>query len=130
MHFYPSRDYVTGKHIYFEYDPEAIQKCLNFLMPETANIMILTNDFELNIVEPHFKINYIDMVLPKEWIERWKSMEPLSSFHLPSCNKFLTNNFFFIPVSEEASKYPLKIHQDCLSEIWFCPKVFIGRCAI
>ncbi|XP_018339275.1 PREDICTED: nardilysin-like [Trachymyrmex septentrionalis] len=130
MHFYPSRDYVTGKHIYFEYDPEAIQKCLNFLMPETANIMILTNDFELNIVEPHFKINYIDMVLPKEWIERWKSMEPLSSFHLPSRNKFLTNNFFFIPVSEEASKYPLKIHQDCLSEIWFCPKFHWPVCHI
>ncbi|KYN41278.1 Nardilysin, partial [Trachymyrmex septentrionalis] len=130
MHFYPSRDYVTGKHIYFEYDPEAIQKCLNFLMPETANIMILTNDFELNIVEPHFKINYIDMVLPKEWIERWKFIEPLSNFHLPSRNEFLTNNFFFIPVSAEASKYPVKIHQDCLSEIWFCPKFHWPVCHI
>ena len=25
IHFYQPRDYLTGKHIYFEYNPEAIK---------------------------------------------------------------------------------------------------------
>ncbi|KYN37329.1 Nardilysin, partial [Trachymyrmex septentrionalis] len=122
MHFYQPCDYLTGKHIYFEYNPEAIQKCLNLLMPETAKIMIFNNRFKKNIVEPHIKIIYKDMELPDEWLNHWKSIEPLSSFHLPSRNKFLTNNFSFIPISAKASKYPVKINNDSVSEIWFCPK--------
>jgi len=122
MHFYQPCDYLTGKHIYFEYNPEAIQKCLNLLMPETAKIIIFNNRFKINIVEPHIKIVYKDMELPKEWLNHWKSIEPLSNFHLPSRNKFLTNNFSFIPVSAKASKYPVKINNDSVSEIWFCPK--------
>jgi len=90
MHFYQPRDYLTGKHIYFEYNPEAIQKCLDFLISETAKIMIFNDDVALNIVEPHFEINYKDIELSKEWIEDWKSIEPLPDFNLPSCNKFFT----------------------------------------
>ena len=126
MHFYPSRDYVTGKHIYFEYNPEAIQKCLDLLMPETANIMVFDNNFVLNIVEPYFKINYIDIALQKNW----KFIEPLPCFRLPSRNKFLTNNFSTISVSAEASKYPVKIHEDCMSQIWFRPKFYWTMCHI
>ncbi|KYN41292.1 Nardilysin [Trachymyrmex septentrionalis] len=130
MHFYQPCDYLTGKHIYFEYNPEAIQKYLNLLVPETAKIMVFNNDLELNIVEPHFKINYKDIALPNEWLERWKFIEPLSNFHLPSCNKFLTNNFSFISVSEEVPKYPVKIYNDSISEIWFRPKFYLPVCHI
>jgi len=126
MHFYTSRDYITGKHNYFEYNPEAIQKCLDFLVPETANIIVFNNNFALNIVEPYFKINYTDIALQKDW----KFIEPLGYFCLPSPNEFLTNNFSIIPISAETSKYPVKIHQDSISEIWYCPKFYCPMCYI
>ncbi|XP_011051509.1 PREDICTED: nardilysin-like [Acromyrmex echinatior] len=72
------------KHIYFEYNPEAIQKYLDLLMPETAKIMIFDKNGGLNIVEPHFKINYRHCKLLDEYIECWKSIEPLPDFDLPS----------------------------------------------
>ncbi|EGI67443.1 Nardilysin, partial [Acromyrmex echinatior] len=130
MHFYQPCDYLTGKHIYFEYNPEAIQKYLDLLMPETAKIMIFDKNGGLNIVEPHFKINYRHCKLLDEYIECWKSIEPLPDFDLPSCNKFLTNNFSIISVPTEASKYPIKIHQNYLSEIWFHPKFHWPMCHI
>ncbi|KYM76122.1 Nardilysin [Atta colombica] len=130
MHFYPSRDYVTGKHIYFEYNPEAIQKCLDFLMPETANIMIFNSDFEINIDDPRLKINYTYMALSKASLEHWKSIEPLPDFQLPLRNEFLTNNFSTISISAEASEYPVKIHEDCMSQIWFRPKFYWPMCHI
>ncbi|KAG5345102.1 NRDC protein, partial [Acromyrmex charruanus] len=130
MHFYQPCDYLTGKHIYFEYNPESIQKYLDLLMPETAKIMIFDKNVRSYIVEPHFKINYLRIEILNKYIERWKSIEPLPDFNLPSCNKFLTNNFSIISVPTEASKYPIKIHQDCLSEIWFHPKFHWPMCHI
>ncbi|XP_018360056.1 PREDICTED: nardilysin-like isoform X1 [Trachymyrmex cornetzi] len=124
MHFYPSRDYITGNELYSEYNPEAIQKCLDYLVPETVNIMIFNEDFdclELNKVEPWFKTKYTDIEIPKEWIERWKSIEPLPEFHLPLENTFLTSDFSLIPLPAEVPKYPVKLCSNTLSEIWYRP---------
>ncbi|XP_011881239.1 PREDICTED: nardilysin isoform X2 [Vollenhovia emeryi] len=124
MHFYPPRDYITGNELYFEYDPEAIQKYLNYLVPENANIMIFNEDFdslELNKVEPWFKTKYTDIEIPKEWVERWKSIEPLPDFHLPLQNTFLISDFSLIPIPDGVPKYPVKLHSDHISEIWYRP---------
>ncbi|KYN03878.1 Nardilysin [Cyphomyrmex costatus] len=124
MHFYPPRDYITGNELYFDYNPEAIQKCLDYVTPETVNIMIFNEDFdclELNKVEPWFKTKYTDIEIPKEWIERWKSIEPLPDFHLPLENTFLTNDFAVIPLPAEVPKYPIKLYSDRTSEIWYRP---------
>ncbi|XP_018344745.1 PREDICTED: nardilysin-like isoform X2 [Trachymyrmex septentrionalis] len=124
MHFYPSRDYITGNELYSEYNPEAIQKCLDYLVPETVNIMIFNEDFdylELNKVEPWFQTKYTDIEISKEWIERWKSIEPLSDFYLPLENTFLTNDFSLIPLPAEVPKYPVKLYSNTLSEIWYRP---------
>ncbi|KYN27508.1 Nardilysin [Trachymyrmex cornetzi] len=130
MHFYPSRDYVPGKYIYFECNSEAIQKCLDFLVPESINIMTFNNEVRLCIVEQFSKVHYTSTEISEESIKRWKFIEPLPNFHLPSSNEFLANDFSIIPVSAEASKYPVKIHQDLMSEIWFCPKFHWPMCHI
>ncbi|XP_018310444.1 nardilysin-like [Mycetomoellerius zeteki] len=137
MHYYPPRDYITGNYnLFLEYNPEAIQKYLDYLVPETANIMIFNNDFdcvELNKVEPWFKINYKDIEIPKEWIERWKSIEPLPDFHLPLPNTFITNDFSLISMPAEAAevpKYPVILHKNDMSEIWYCPVCCIPKCYI
>ncbi|XP_071572686.1 nardilysin [Temnothorax nylanderi] len=133
MHFYPPRDYITGNELYFEYNPEAIRKCLDYLVPENANIMIFNEDFdgvELNKVEPWFQTKYTDSEIPKEWIERWKSIEPLPDFHLPLPNTFLPSDFSLIPIPAEVPKYPVKLHKDHISEIWYRadPKFRLPEC--
>ncbi|KAL0128438.1 hypothetical protein PUN28_003607 [Cardiocondyla obscurior] len=73
MHFYPPCDYITENELYFEYNPDVIHKCLNYLVLENANIMIFNEDFdnlELNKIEPWFKTKYLDINMPKEWVER------------------------------------------------------------
>ncbi|XP_018405839.1 PREDICTED: nardilysin-like [Cyphomyrmex costatus] len=111
MHLYPPRDYITGKQNYFEYDPEAIQNCLYYLMPETVNIMI----FDKNLSESdHDQI-------PENWIERWRSIEPLPDFHLPFLNESLTSNddaLFKI-----TRNYPIKLIENRLLEIWYLQKI-------
>ncbi|KYM98613.1 Nardilysin [Cyphomyrmex costatus] len=124
MHFYSSCNYIAGNNsfIHFKYDPEAIQKCLNYLVPETANFMIFDKDFdcfEISNVEPLFEIKYIDNEIPKKWIEHWKIIEPLPDFHLSLPNIFLPSDFSLIPIPEKVPEYPVKLHNDDISEIWY-----------
>ncbi|KAG5329001.1 NRDC protein, partial [Acromyrmex heyeri] len=130
MHFYPSRDYLTGKHNYFEYNPEAIQECLNFLTPETMNIMNFGDDLDLDTDTPCFKAYCSISALPKERIEYWKSIEPLPDFNLPLFNASLIDNISLIPVSAETSKYPVKVYHDQFVEIWYRPKFYWPMCHI
>lgn len=124
MHYYPPQDYITGGHLYFEYNPEAIQVCMNYLTPDDVNIIIFNkkyNDEEFEKIEPWFKTKYTDMGIPEEWMERWCTIEPLPEFHLPLPNIFLADDFSLIPIPSDVPKYPTKIYSDEIVEVWYRP---------
>ncbi|XP_003401691.1 nardilysin isoform X1 [Bombus terrestris] len=129
MHYYPPRDYITGSELYFEYNAEAIQTCLNYLTPNDVNIIILDkkfNDEEFDKVEPWFKTKYTNMEIPQEWIECWKTMEPLPEFHLPLPNMYITDDFSLISIPPGVPKYPTKIYSDEITEVWYRPDPKFG----
>ncbi|KAG5329768.1 NRDC protein, partial [Acromyrmex charruanus] len=134
MHFYPSKTYIIKNELDSNYNAKVIQKCLNYLTPEMANIMILSkdfNDFEIKKIEPWWQTAYTDIEIPKEWIERWKVIEPLPEFFLPSPNIFFTKNLLLMPISKEPiPKYPIKIYCNSVSEIWYCPKYHLSKCCM
>ena len=134
MHFSPSKTYIIKNELDSNYNAKVIQKCLNYLTPEMANIMIFSkdfNDFEIKKIEPWWQTAYTDIEIPKEWIERWKVIEPLPEFFLPSPNIFFTKNLLLMPISkEEIPKYPVKIHCNSMSEIWYCPKYYLSKCCM
>ncbi|CAL1679207.1 unnamed protein product [Lasius platythorax] len=88
MHYYPLCHYITGNEFYYEYDPEAINTCLDYLRPE--NIMFFNGKFnaELSKIEPR----YTDVEIPREWIERWKTIKPLKHFNLFGSNNLKSGN--------------------------------------
>ncbi|KYQ60318.1 Nardilysin, partial [Trachymyrmex zeteki] len=133
MHLYEPRDYITGKQNYFEYDPEAIQKCLDYLVPETVNIMIFNKNFdsfELTKINRWANIVYEDIEIPQNWIKCWKSIEPLPDFHLPLSNTFVTNNIPLLSIPVVAPKYPIKLVETCLLQIWHHQKFNWPKCYI
>ncbi|XP_033221743.1 nardilysin-like [Belonocnema kinseyi] len=124
MHYYAPQDYITGSDLYFEYNPSAIQDCMDMLTPDNVNIIIFDkrfNDEEFEKVEPWFKTKYADEAIPPEWIKSWKTVEPLAEFHLPEPNIFLTTDFSLIPIPENTPKYPVKVHSDEILEVWYRP---------
>ncbi|KYQ51364.1 Nardilysin [Trachymyrmex zeteki] len=140
MHFYPPRDYITAnKLIYIEYNLEAIQKYLNYLKPETASITILQKNprpltFDYNEVQSCVKNKkkHIYIEVPKECIEHWKSIKPLPDFHLPLKNEFIASDFSLISIPVKVPKYPVKIYNDHVSEIWYRPdpKFRLPKCCM
>ncbi|EGI63110.1 Nardilysin [Acromyrmex echinatior] len=133
MHLYPSRDYITGRYNFFEYDPEAIQKCLDYLVPETVNIMIFNKNFHrfgLNKIDLWTNTLYKDGEISQKWIERWKSIEPLPNFHLPLSNTLVTSDVSLLSIPVMAPKYPIKIADTHLTQIWHYQKFSWPKCYI
>ncbi|KYM87526.1 Nardilysin, partial [Atta colombica] len=137
MHFYPPKAYITVNQLDSNYNAKVIQKYLNYLAPEMANIMIFSKDFncfELKKVEPWWQTAYTDIEIPKVWIERWKVIEPLPEFHLPSSNIFLINNFHLLKTTsnEKIEKYPVKLYNNSISELWYHPdfKFCLPKCCM
>jgi len=132
MHFYPSRNYITGNKLYFEYNARDIQKCLNYLTPETVNIMIFYKDFDLklNKIEKWSEAEYTNINISRECIERWKSIKPLQDFHLPLPNIFLPSDFSLIPIPAKVPKYPVKLLSCSTLELWYHPysKICLPKC--
>jgi nardilysin len=57
-------------------------------------------------------------------MESWFSIEPDQSFSLPEPNIFLTSDFGLLPYPDQdddgdKNKYPVKVHDDELSEVWY-----------
>ena len=120
LHLYQSRDYITGSKIYFEYDPKAITNILNYLTPETANIMIFDNDFgnlRLDKLDSWSK-TYTDIEVPHEWLEHWKSVKPLPDFHLPEENLY---SEYSLELPAKVPKYPVKLYSSNIAELWYLP---------
>ncbi|XP_011058862.1 PREDICTED: nardilysin-like [Acromyrmex echinatior] len=101
-----------------------------------ANIMIFSkdfNDFELKKIEPWWQTAYTDIEIPKVWIKRWKVIEPLPEFFLPSPNIFLTKNLCLMQIpNEQIEKYPIKLYCNSVSEIWYhrVPKIRLPKCCM
>ncbi|KAG5339105.1 NRDC protein, partial [Acromyrmex heyeri] len=140
MHFYPSKAYITVNQLDSDYNAKVIQKCLNYLTPEMANIMIFSKDFncfELKKVEPWWQTAYTDIEIPKGWIERWKVIEPLPEFYLPLPNVFLIKNCHLLKTQNEKIekyhvKYPVKLYSNSMSELWYRPdfKFGLSKCCM
>ncbi|XP_011050786.1 PREDICTED: nardilysin-like [Acromyrmex echinatior] len=116
LHLYQSRDYITGSKIYFEYDPKAITNVLNYLTPETANIMIFDNDFgnlTLDKLDSWSK-TYTDIEVPHEWLEHWKSIKPLPDFYLPEANLYVE---YSLELPAKVPKYPVKLYSNNIAEL-------------
>lgn len=125
MQLYPPEDYITGSELFFEYDPEAIKKCLDGLKPDAANILVSSKDSEKDYdkTEPWFRTEYCVCDIPNDWLESWFIIEPDRSFGLPEPNIFLTSDFSLLPFPDQQDdddkKYPVKVQDDKLSEVWY-----------
>lgn len=132
---YPPKDYITGDRLYFEYDVEKTKNYLNLLRPEDVNIMILDSKLSekgLDKTETWFDTKYSVEKIPEDWIERWKSIEPFSEFHLPKPNIFIPNDFALVDLPDQLTEYPEKLYHDDKIEIWhrISDKFRVPKCYI
>ncbi|XP_030040177.2 nardilysin [Manduca sexta] len=104
MQFYPPQHYITGEKLYFKYDEKAIMEILEFMTPDMANVIIMTNRRDASIrydqKEKWFGTDYQRREIPESWMKRWMSVEPYPDFKIPDKNIYITTNFDLIPPAQ------------------------------
>jgi nardilysin len=125
MHKYPPAHYLTGSELTFEFDSTLIQDITQKLNEDTANILILSRDYQdiATKTEPWFKTKYVDEEMPTKWKNDWKNAEIFDEFHLPLPNDFIAENVSLLPYDSSKTEgnptYPRKLKQDKSGELFY-----------
>lgn len=122
MHFYPSKDYLTGPRLYFDYKPDEVTKLLSYIKPDLVNIIVRAKEFDSSIsldqTEHWFQTKYGCNEINPQWVKTWQDVEPYPEFFLPPPNSFISSDFQILQSSNSESKYPIKVKSTNNLEIW------------
>lgn len=123
MRLYPPEHYFTGDSLFYEYKPELIQECLDVMVPENANIIVLSSRYRRRtstvLVDPYLKTKYVRENVPEEWKTAWSNPTPDASFRVPSGNKYITTNFSMKTEVGPALPIPVKLQEDERHRLWY-----------
>lgn len=122
MHCYPSKDYLTGPRLYFDYNPDKVTEFLSYIQPETVNIIVRAKEFDESIsldqTERWFQTKYSSRPINSQWLTKWQRVEPYPEFSLPTPNHFISTDFQVLQPTSGESKYPVKVKTSNTLEIW------------
>ncbi|KAK6484771.1 nardilysin-like [Huso huso] len=122
MQLFRKPDILTGDQLMFEYKPEVISAVLNLLVPDKANLLLLSpnNEGSCPLKEKWFGTQYSVQEIEKEWSERWSGDFELNpDLHLPAENKFIATDFNLKTSDCPDTEYPVRIVNNEKSCLWY-----------
>ncbi|XP_078187847.1 nardilysin isoform X4 [Callithrix jacchus] len=122
MQLYPLQDILTGDQLLFEYNPEVIAEALNQLVPQKANLVLLSgaNEGKCDLKEKWFGTQYSIEDIENSWAELWNSNFELNpDLHLPAENKYIAKDFTLKAFDCPETEYPVKIVNTPQGCLWY-----------
>ncbi|XP_075411986.1 nardilysin isoform X2 [Tenrec ecaudatus] len=122
MQLYPMQDFLTGDQLLFEYHPDVIAEALNQLVPQKANLVLLSgaNEGKCDLKEKWFGTQYSMQEIETSWTELWSSNFELNSeLHLPAENKYIATDFTLKAFDCPETEYPVKIVNTPKGCLWY-----------
>uniref|UniRef100_A0A8C9BYU3 Nardilysin convertase n=1 Tax=Phocoena sinus TaxID=42100 RepID=A0A8C9BYU3_PHOSS len=122
MQLYPLQDFLTGDQLLFEYKPEVIAEALNQLVPQKANLVLLSgaNEGKCDLKEKWFGTQYSMEDIENSWAELWESNFELNpDLHLPAENKYIATDFMLKAFDCPETEYPVKIVNTPQGCLWY-----------
>lgn len=123
MQLYPPQHYLLGETCLFEYDPAIIQNCLDMLVPQKANIMIISCRYQkqgiCTLKEPYLETQYCVQDIPQEWTSAWANLTPDPYFDVPQPNKYIATDFSLKEESDYQSELPVQVHETGCYRLWY-----------
>uniref|UniRef100_A0A8I5T769 Nardilysin n=1 Tax=Pongo abelii TaxID=9601 RepID=A0A8I5T769_PONAB len=122
MQLYPLQDILTGDQLLFEYKPEVIGEALNQLVPQKANLVLLSgaNEGKCDLKEKWFGTQYSIEDIENSWAELWNSNFELNpDLHLPAENKYIATDFTLKAFDCPETEYPVKIVNTPQGCLWY-----------
>ncbi|XP_064472121.1 nardilysin-like [Ornithodoros turicata] len=123
MQVYPPHHYFTGDCLLYEYNTDIIQRCMDLMTPERANVILLTSRYRKRAsviqVEPYLQSKYTMDEVPDEWKKEWSNIPRDPYFRIPGTNKYIATDFSIKSETEHLSDLPIKLHDDERYRLWY-----------
>jgi len=125
--YFPPKDILTGKELYYEYNEEHLKELIGHLNEMKFNLMVTSrNKYEgvcaYDQTEEWFGTEYATIPMPEKWRKLWEDSKPLPELFLPEPNKFVTEDFTLFWHSAgkpELPAAPKKLLKTDTCELWF-----------
>ena len=135
MQMYAVEDVLFASNYLTEFDPEAIEKLLEYLTPEKIKIMVISKKYQgkTDRIEKWYGTEYKMLCLTKKTLENLNKCSLNEAFKLPEKNIFIPSNLAVINHAEsDPSEFPRLIHSTQLTKLWYkedskflLPKVYL-----
>uniref|UniRef100_A0A2R5LLC9 Putative secreted/periplasmic zn-dependent peptidase n=1 Tax=Ornithodoros turicata TaxID=34597 RepID=A0A2R5LLC9_9ACAR len=123
MQLYPPEHYLTGDSLFYDYKPDLIQKCMDDMIPEKANIMIISCRYQKQGIcterETYMETQYCIEDIPEDWKAAWSCNQQDLHFDLPQPNKYIATDFTLKSDVQYQTQFPIKLHEDEHYRLWF-----------
>ncbi|KAK2835068.1 hypothetical protein Q5P01_015552 [Channa striata] len=122
MQLFPKEDFLTGDQLMFDYDPQVISAALSLLIPDRANLMLVSPENEglCPLREKWFGTCYSVEDIPEEWAQRWATDFELNpDLHLPAENKFIATDFTLKTSDCPDTEFPVRIVNNERGCLWY-----------
>ncbi|XP_039498699.1 nardilysin [Drosophila santomea] len=125
--YFPPKDILTGKELYYEYNEEHLKELISHLNEMKFNLMVTSrNKYDgvsaYDQTEEWFGTEYATIPMPEKWRKLWEDSKPLPELFLPEPNKFVTEDFtlFWHSMGKpEVPDAPKKLLKTDTCELWF-----------
>ncbi|BFZ16371.1 hypothetical protein BsWGS_19410 [Bradybaena similaris] len=121
MHVYPFEHYLCGRTLYFEFNEQLIQDCIDFLRPQGMLVMLFNRDFMNSFSlseEPWTHVKYKVEDFDTELISRLNNLEPNPELIMPKPNPYIATNFNLLKVMKP-TKYPVVVMDEAGCRVWY-----------
>ncbi|KAH8409061.1 hypothetical protein KR009_006071, partial [Drosophila setifemur] len=125
--YFPPKDILTGKELYYEYNEEHLTDLIGHLNELKFNLMVTSRNKYEGITtydqqEQWFGTEYATIPMPEKWRKLWEDSKPLPELFLPEPNRFVTQDFtlFWHELGKpEIPAAPKKLLKTDTCELWF-----------
>ncbi|CRK88532.1 CLUMA_CG002282, isoform A [Clunio marinus] len=116
---YDDADILRASDVYLEFDSKVILDYIDKLNERKFNITILANEHEsFNKKEKYFGVEFDEIDFPEKYQRLWNERTLNPEFFLEKPNPYKATNFEIYENVEESPKYPVKIYESDIYEVW------------
>ncbi|XP_032582063.1 nardilysin [Drosophila sechellia] len=125
--YFPPKDILTGKELYYEYNEEHLKELISHLNEMKFNLMVTSRKKYEGVsafdkTEEWFGTEYATIPMPEKWRKLWEDSKPLPELFLPEPNKFVTEDFtlhWHSMGKPEVPESPKLLIKTDTCELWF-----------
>mmetsp|Transcript_40178 Transcript_40178/g.45725 ORF Transcript_40178/g.45725 Transcript_40178/m.45725 type:complete len:944 (+) Transcript_40178:191-3022(+) len=123
LHLHAPEHVMSGDYLYFDYQPESVEDCLKYLVPENL-LAVLSHptafEGKTTQTEPWYDVKYNANPVDTLPLGQWSNPEKKTELHLPERNDMIATNFD-LKEHESKSDTPILLEDSPILRLWYKP---------